>query len=130
MLITEISHFEYLKETVVYKECVGMTHDEMVSNLGTVARSGTTNFLKALKEQGNDSGSLVDQIGQFGVGFYSAFLVADRVTVASKSPMSDEQFVWESTNGASEFHIYPDPRGKTLQRGTEITLHLKEDAGL
>jgi len=107
---------------------VGMTHDEMISNLGTVARSGTTKFLDSLKEQGSESSSMVDQIGMFGVGFYSAFLVADRVSVASKSPLSDQQNVWESRNGESEFHIFPDPRGNTLQRGTEITLHLKEDA--
>jgi heat shock protein 90kDa beta len=111
---------------------VGMTHNEMIENLGTVARSGTAKFLEALKESGgNDSsGGGVDQIGQFGVGFYSAFLVADRVTVASKSPLSGEQNVWESVNGESEFHIYPDPRGATLARGTEITLHLKEDSKL
>jgi heat shock protein 90kDa beta len=109
---------------------VGMTHNEMVENLGTVARSGTTKFLEALKESGGNDGGGVDQIGKFGVGFYSAFLVADRVTVASKSPLSDEQTIWESVNGESEFHIYPDPRGKTLARGTEITLHLKEDSKL
>jgi len=107
---------------------VGMTRDEMVSNLGTVARSGTTKFMEALKESGSEAGGIVDQIGQFGVGFYSSFLVADRVTVASKSPLSDEQNVWESLNGESSFHIFPDPRGSTLKRGTEITLHLKEDS--
>lgn len=109
---------------------IGMKHDEMVSNLGTVARSGTTRFLQGLKssnEEGNKSGE-VSQIGQFGVGFYSAFLVADRVQVASKHPESDTQYVWTSTNGASEFQIYADPRGTTLARGTEITLFLKEDA--
>ena len=106
---------------------VGMTHDEMVENLGTVARSGTTKFIESLREAGNADSSL-SQIGQFGVGFYSAFLVADKVTVASKSPLSPTQHVWESRNGASEFLIYPDPRGTSLQRGTEITLHLKEDA--
>jgi len=79
-----------------------------------------------LKEGQNENA--VEQIGQFGVGFYSAFLVADRVSVASKSPLSDEQMVWESLNGESAFHVYPDPRGNTLTRGTEITLHLKEDA--
>ncbi|CAB9507863.1 protein HtpG [Seminavis robusta] len=106
---------------------VGMTHDDMIQNLGTVARSGTTKFLEALKESGGETGGGVEQIGQFGVGFYSAFLVADRVTVASKSPLSDDQNIWESVNGESEFHIYADPRGKTMDRGTEITLHLKDD---
>ena len=106
---------------------VGMTQEEMVKNLGTVARSGTTKFIEALKESGN-ADSTMSQIGQFGVGFYSSFLVADRVTVASKSPLEDVQHVWESQNGASDFFIYPDPRGTTMERGTEITLHLKDDA--
>lgn len=108
---------------------IGMTHDELLSNLGTVARSGTTKFLQALKADdadGNASGN-ISQIGQFGVGFYSAFLVADRVQVASKHLDSSSQYVWTSTNGSSEFQIYEDPRGNTLPRGTEITLFLKED---
>ncbi|KAG7360204.1 heat shock protein Hsp90 [Nitzschia inconspicua] len=107
---------------------IGMTHDEMVSNLGTVARSGTTKFLQALKgSEGSESSGDISQIGQFGVGFYSAFLVSDRVQVASKHPDSDAQYVWTSTNGSSEFQVYKDPRGETLKRGTEITLFLKED---
>ncbi|KAL3817164.1 hypothetical protein ACHAXA_006164 [Cyclostephanos tholiformis] len=104
---------------------IGMTMDEMVKNLGTVARSGTTNFIKALSESEKNN---VNMIGMFGVGFYSTFLVADRVTVASKSNEDDTQHVWESVNGESNFHVGPDPRGNTLGRGTEITLHLKEDA--
>ena len=124
----ELDYDEDARTLTIRDTGVGMTHDEMVSNLGTVARSGTTKFLEALKEQGSDSAGIVDQIGQFGVGFYSAFLVADRVTVASKSPLSPDQNVWESRNGESEFHIFPDPRGNTLARGTEITLHLKEDS--
>jgi heat shock protein beta len=113
---------------------IGMTHDEMISNLGTVARSGTTKFMQALQAEnrgGSDDTSTssgdISQIGQFGVGFYSAFLVSDRVQVASKHPESDKQYVWTSANGASEFDIYVDPRGNTLTRGTEITLFLKED---
>uniref|UniRef100_A0A7S2MCM8 Histidine kinase/HSP90-like ATPase domain-containing protein n=2 Tax=Helicotheca tamesis TaxID=374047 RepID=A0A7S2MCM8_9STRA len=69
----------------------------------------------------------IGMIGQFGVGFYSTFLVADRVTVASKHPNSDKQYLWESLNGESSFNVAEDPRGDTLGRGTEITLHLKED---
>jgi len=107
---------------------IGMTHDEMISNLGTVARSGTTRFLQALKSGNNEESGDVSQIGQFGVGFYSAFLVADRVQVASKHPESDTQYIWTSANGASEFQLYADPRGTTLARGTEITLFLKDDA--
>ena len=104
---------------------IGMSKEDLVANLGTVARSGTTNFIKSLSEgEKND----VNTIGMFGVGFYSSFLVADKVSVASKSNDSDTQFVWESLNGEASFHVGPDPRGNTLGRGTEITLTLKEDA--
>jgi len=108
---------------------IGMTRDELVSNLGTVARSGTTKFLQALKAEGNDGtdSGAISQIGQFGVGFYSALLVSDRIQVASKHIDSETQYVWSSTNGSAEFQIYEDPRGNTLTRGTEITLFLKED---
>jgi len=102
---------------------IGMTREELTKNLGTVARSGTTKFLEALED-----GADIGQIGMFGVGFYSAFLVADRVKVASKHPGESAQYVWESVNGESSFHVYEDPRGDTLGRGTEITLYLKEDA--
>jgi heat shock protein beta len=104
---------------------IGMTKDDLIKNLGTVARSGTTNFIKALSESEKNN---VNMIGMFGVGFYSTFLVADRVTVASKNNDEDTQYVWESLNGESSFHVGPDPRGNTLGRGTEITLHLKEEA--
>jgi heat shock protein beta len=109
---------------------IGMTHGDMVSNLGTVARSGTTRFMQALKEQGGDSSTTsgdISQIGQFGVGFYSSFLVSDRVQVASKHPDSVDQYIWTTTNGANDFQIFKDPRGNTLTRGTEVTLFLKED---
>ena len=106
---------------------IGMTKEQMVENLGTVARSGTTKFIEALKESGNKDAT-VDQIGQFGVGFYSSFLVSDKVTVASKHPTSPRQYIWESVNGASDFSVYVDPRGDTMTRGTEITLHLRDDA--
>jgi len=101
---------------------VGMTKEELRSNLGTIAKSGTTEFLEKVGSSG-DTSSL---IGQFGVGFYSAFLIADTVTVVSKSN-NDNQAVWTSdANGA--FTVAEDPRGNTLGRGTEIILHLKEDA--
>jgi heat shock protein beta len=101
---------------------VGMTKADLINNLGTVAKSGTTNFLEAMAEGGD-----ANLIGQFGVGFYSAFLVADKVSVTSKNNDDDTQHVWESTADAS-FSISEDPRGNTLGRGSRVTLHLKEDA--
>merc|ERR1712032_1119124 len=87
-----------------------------------VAKSGTTNFLEAMAEGGD-----ANLIGQFGVGFYSAFLVADKVSVTSKCNEDPVQHVWESSADAS-FTVVDDPRGNTLGRGTRVTLHLKEDA--
>jgi len=87
-----------------------------------VAKSGTTNFLEAMAEGGD-----ANLIGQFGVGFYSAFLVADKVSVTSKCNDDPVQHVWESSADAS-FTVVDDPRGNTLGRGTRVTLHLKEDA--
>lgn len=114
------------KHTLTLRDSgIGMTHEDLVNNLGTVARSGTTKFLETISESNKQD--ISGMIGQFGVGFYSTFLVADRVTVASKHPEEDTQYVWESLNGNDEFVIYADPRGNTLSRGTEITLHLKED---
>jgi HSP90 family molecular chaperone len=101
---------------------VGMTKDEMKNNLGSLGSSGTQRFLEGMKE-GQDS----NLIGQFGVGFYSVFLVSERVKVASKSDASDKQYIWESTGDGSYF-LYEDPRGNTLGRGTELMLELKKDA--
>merc|ERR1711871_1132872 len=99
----------------------GMTKQDLIQNLGTVARSGTTQFVEAVT-----SGQDTNLIGQFGVGFYSAYLVADKIQVTSKHN-DDVQHIWESTADAT-FTVAEDPRGDTLGRGTEIKLFMKEDA--
>lgn len=127
-LEVRVEYDSELKTLTIRDSGIGMTHDELVANLGTVARSGTSKFLEAMADKKEAQGDLSGMIGKFGVGFYSSFLVASRVTVATKHPDSDKQYVWESVNGEGSYHIYEDPRGSTLGRGTEITLHLKDDA--
>ncbi len=97
-----------------------MSKDELIKNLGTIAKSGTTNFMSALNK-----GS-VNLIGQFGVGFYSTFLAGNKVEVTSKSN-KDDQYIWVSEQ-ASSFKVSKDPEGNTLGRGTLIKIFLKEDS--
>ena len=102
---------------------IGMTHDELNSNLGTIASSGSSEFIKKMKEKEDGNASEVDIIGQFGVGFYSAFMVASKVVVETKSPYSEKGYVFTST-GEDEYTIEECDR---TECGTSITLYLREN---
>ncbi|KAG8035031.1 hypothetical protein G9C98_005454 [Cotesia typhae] len=103
---------------------VGMTKTDLINNLGTIAKSGTAEFLGKMQDSGNPQ-DMNDMIGQFGVGFYSGFLVANKIVVTTKHN-DDQQYIWESDSAS--YSIVEDPRGDTLKRGTTVSLHLKEEA--
>lgn len=99
---------------------IGMTHDEVIENIGTIARSGTKKFMQAMQQNGSDDMNL---IGQFGVGFYSVFMVADKVSLITRKAGTNEAVQWES-DGKGEFTLSAASRDSA---GTSITLHLRED---
>ena len=103
---------------------IGMDSDDMVSSLGTIARSGTQNFIKQLEASKENDDSKLSLIGQFGVGFYAAFMVAETVDVISRKAGSDKAFKWHS-DGATGYSL---DNAERSEAGTDIILHLKKDA--
>lgn len=107
---------------------IGMTKEELINSLGTIAQSGTANFFKALKDNKESIGDS-NLIGKFGVGFYSAFLVSDKVSVSTKNPKSDKQYVWEAEANSNSFVVREETDPEyIIPRGTSVILHLKEEA--
>lgn len=110
----------------IWDDGVGMTRDELVAHLGTIAKSGTRAFVEQAKQaakEGGEDGDPLQLIGRFGVGFYSAFLVADRVTVTSRAVGTDEAWRW-SSDGVESFTVEPAERDEP---GTSVVLHLRAD---
>ncbi len=107
------------KTVTITDNGIGMSREELIANLGTIAKSGTQEFVSRLT---GDAKKDMPLIGQFGVGFYSSFMIADKVTVVSTKAGAGESFIWES-EGLGEFTVKPSEK---LPRGTKITLHIKE----
>jgi molecular chaperone HtpG len=104
---------------------IGMDRQELIDNLGTIARSGTKSFLSRLTEAKDGAGL----IGQFGVGFYAAFMVADRITVTSRRAGTAEAWTWSSSGGNGfDIAAVGDEDARRISRGTEVVVHLKPDA--
>ncbi len=117
-------NFDEKKKLITVSDTgIGMTKDELIKNIGTIAKSGSADFIKTLQENKADANNI---IGKFGVGFYSVFMVADKVVIKSKSYLKDEAPVEWSSNGLGSYEI--DEIDEKLQRGTTIEIHLKEDA--
>ncbi|KAI0347202.1 heat shock protein Hsp90 [Trametopsis cervina] len=129
--ITAFKDDDGTAKLVIRDTGIGMTPEELTKNLGTLAKSGTSEFLA--RAENSDTTNTGNLIGAFGLGFYSSFLVSDRVYVTSiaaktaKNP-NPAQYVFSSSSEESTFEVYPDERGNTLGRGTEITMVLKQDA--
>ena len=125
-LAISISLDKAARRLTVADNGIGMSEAELVDNLGTIARSGTHAFLERISKDADASSGL---IGQFGVGFYSAFMVADRIEVVSRQAGAAQASFW-SSDGISGFTVGPasDDQATRLQRGTEVVLHLKADA--
>lgn len=110
------------RQLIIEDNGIGMSKDELIHNLGTIAKSGTESFIKNLS---GDNKKDVQLIGQFGVGFYSAFMIADKVMVISRKPSEDSAYSWDST-GTGSFNI--SKSDENIKRGTKIILHLKDNA--
>lgn len=120
-LSIHIGYDEKAKTLTITDTGIGMNREDLIANLGTIAKSGTTEFLEKMNQDGAKD---VNLIGQFGVGFYASFMVADKVTVESRKAGEDAAWQWES-DGKGEYQI---KAGATRARGTSITLHMKKDA--
>lgn len=117
---------EAARSIIVRDNGIGMSRDEMIEYLGTIARSGTREFVKAIKEAPAQGGSAADLIGQFGVGFYSSFMVAGRVQVLSRKAGTEEAWLWDSTGDGT---YTMEPASRDVQ-GTTVTLFLKTEEEL
>ncbi len=124
-LYVEIKPDEAANTLTISDTGIGMTHDDLVNNLGTIAHSGAKSFVEMLKQKQAEGASAQELIGQFGVGFYSVFMVADKVRVVTRSAIPEEPaWAWEST-GADSYTIEP---AEKETRGTDVIITLKEDA--
>lgn len=110
------------KTLTISDKGIGMTHDEVMENIGTIAKSGTASFMAALDQARKKEGLTPELIGQFGVGFYSSFIVADKVTIVTRAAGSDTAVKWESTGDGS----YTIEETEKADRGTDVILHLKD----
>jgi molecular chaperone HtpG len=120
-LTIHIGYDEKAKTLTITDTGIGMNREDLIANLGTIAKSGTTEFLEKMEQEGAKD---VNLIGQFGVGFYASFMVADKVTVESRKAGEEASWAWES-DGKGSYDIKP---GSARARGTSITLHMKKDA--